>query len=193
MTSAKPKLMTFEEYLAYDDGTDTQYELVDGELVEMPPEAPENSELARFLFAKLLKILSFKLVAYKDTEIEVLGPRTRCRLPDLLVHSEESYAALAGATRGTITREMPPPALIIEIVSPGSTNRTRDYRYKRTEYAAREIAEYWIVDPQERQITLCKWVDGQYEDTVITGNRSLSSDIIPAFVLTADQIFAMGQ
>lgn len=28
----------------------------------------------------------------------------------------------------------------ILIVSPGLTNRTRDYRYKRTEYAARAIA-----------------------------------------------------
>lgn len=27
------KIFTFEEYLAYDDGTDTRYELVDGELV----------------------------------------------------------------------------------------------------------------------------------------------------------------
>ena len=31
----KTKLLTLEEYLVYDDGTDTRYELVDGELVEM--------------------------------------------------------------------------------------------------------------------------------------------------------------
>jgi Uma2 family endonuclease len=34
MTIAAQKL-TFEEYLAYDDGTDTRYELVDGELVPL--------------------------------------------------------------------------------------------------------------------------------------------------------------
>lgn len=28
-----PVKLTFEEYLAYDDGTDNRYELVDGELV----------------------------------------------------------------------------------------------------------------------------------------------------------------
>ncbi|NJL23339.1 MAG: Uma2 family endonuclease, partial [Leptolyngbyaceae cyanobacterium SM1_3_5] len=38
MTQATRKL-TFEEYLAYDDGTDTRYELVDGVLVEMPTES----------------------------------------------------------------------------------------------------------------------------------------------------------
>jgi len=29
------KKLTFEEYLAYNDGTDTRYELVDGNLVPM--------------------------------------------------------------------------------------------------------------------------------------------------------------
>ena len=35
MTTATP-LLTREEYLAYDDGTDIRYELVDGKLVTMP-------------------------------------------------------------------------------------------------------------------------------------------------------------
>lgn len=32
-TQHPTKLLTFEEFLAYDDRTDTRYELVDGELV----------------------------------------------------------------------------------------------------------------------------------------------------------------
>jgi Uma2 family endonuclease len=66
-------------------------------------------------------------------------------LPDLVVHTEESQAALSGSSRNTLTHNMPHPALVIEVVSPGTQNRIRDYRYKRTEYAARGIAEYWIV------------------------------------------------
>jgi Uma2 family endonuclease len=31
--------LTFEEYLNHDDGTDTPYELVAGELIAMPPRA----------------------------------------------------------------------------------------------------------------------------------------------------------
>lgn len=190
-TEPKNKLLTFEEYLAYDDGTDTRYELVDGELVAMPPEAPENSALGRFLFFELAKHVPLAWLAYKDTEIEVSGRRAKCRLPDLLVHTEESYVALVGATRGTITRDMPPPALVIEIVSPGAANHDRDYRYKRTEYAARGISEYWIVDPEERQITVCKWINGLYEDTVIREDEQVKSDVVPSFELSANQIFAM--
>jgi Uma2 family endonuclease len=192
-TAHKPKLLTFEEYLAYDDGTDTRYELVDGELVEMPPESPINSDLARNLLFELAKHVPIALLAHKDTEIEVTGRRAKCRLPDLLVHTEESKTALTGMTRATITRDMPPPALVIEIVSPGAENRARDYRYKRTEYAARGIAEYWIIDPEEHRITVCKWVEGQYEDQVHTGDSRIQSDFIPAFDLTAEQILALGQ
>ena len=37
MTTALERLYTFEEYLNYDDGTDTRYELEDGRLLAMPP------------------------------------------------------------------------------------------------------------------------------------------------------------
>lgn len=189
--AATQKLLTMEEYLAYDDGTDTRYELVDGEVVEMPPESPENCDLAGFLFAELLKFFPFYLIAHKDIEIEVTGRRAKCRLPDLVVHTEESKAALTGSILNTITRDMPPPALVIEVVSPGAANRARDYRYKRTEYAARGIAEYWIVDPETQQITICKWVDGQYEDTVFTGASRLESNVVPTWELTVDRVFAI--
>jgi Uma2 family endonuclease len=191
--STASKLLTFAEYLDYEDGADTRYELVDGELVEMPTESPGNNQIARGLFLELAKLFPIALLAYKDTEIEVSGRRATCRVPDLLVHTEESSAALSGASRSIITRDMPPPALVVEIVSPGFTNRNRDYRYKRTEYAARGIAEYWIVDPEERRITVCRWVDGQYEDKVFMGETRIESLVVTAFELTADRVFAFCQ
>lgn len=192
MTSTlSPKtLLTFEDYLAYDDGTDTRYELVDGELVAMPPESHRNNAIARRLWAALLQHLSLDRLAYKDTEVEVMGRRARCRIPDLLVHSEESLLAIQDQPRATLTRDMPPPALVVEVVSPGEANRSRDYRHKRTEYAARGIAEYWIVDPETHQVTICQWVDGQYEDTVFQGDEALQSTVVSQIALTVDQLFA---
>lgn len=183
-------LLTAEAYLAHNDETDTRYELVDGELVEMPPESPENQTIARFLLVQLLQHFSLQHVVY-NTEIEVSGRLARYRIPDLLVHSEDSLAALRGATRATLSRDMPPPVLVIEVVSPGEVNRNRDYRYKHTEYAARAIAEYWIIDPETRQVTVCEWVEGQYEDRVFEGDRAISSKVVPALQLTASQLFAV--
>lgn len=85
---------------------------------------------------------------------------------------------------------MPPPALVIEVVSPGQVNRDRDYRYKHTEYAARGIAEYWIVDPETGQITVCQWVNGRYEDRVYEGSAQIQSTVVPYVALTPDELFA---
>jgi Uma2 family endonuclease len=186
------KLLTMEDYLAYDDGTDTRYELVDGELVEMPVESQINASIAKYLFVEFTKHLSIALIAW-NTEIEVSGRRAKCRLPDLIVHSEESYAALVGTKRAILLRDMPPPSLVVEVVSPGTENHDRDYRYKRTEYAARGITEYWIIDPEIEQITLCLWVNGQYEDTVYVGDAEIVSTVVPSFNLSPAQIFAFGQ
>jgi Uma2 family endonuclease len=187
-TVSLPSPLTFEDYLAHDDGTDRRYELVDGVLVEMPPERDENLGIARTLLLELIKHLPVDRVVW-GTEIEVTGRRATARIPDLLVHSEESKAAVASAPRATVTRDMPPPALVVEVVSPGQANRERDYRYKHTEYAARGIAEYWIVDPETRQVTLCQWVSGQYEDQVYSGDEILQSAVVPGFGLSPAKIF----
>ena len=187
--ATETQVLTFKDYLRHDDGTDKRYELVNGVLVEMPPESDENLSIARKLLLELIKHIPPDWVVW-GTEIEVTGRRATARIPDLLVHSEASKAALAGTTRATITRDMPPPALVVEVVSPGQANRERDYRYKHTEYGARGIAEYWIVDPETRQVTLCLWVNGQYEDRVYSGVEPLLSTMVPGFGLTVAEIFA---
>jgi len=188
--SLKTQFLSAEEFLSLENAADTRYELVDGVLVKMPPESDENNDIAKRLLFELAKYFSVSLIAYKDTEIQVTGRRAGFRIPDLLVHSEGSKAALAGKNRATLTLDMPPPDLVIEVVSPGKVNRDRDYRYKHTEYAARQIPEYWIIDPEERKVTVCQWIDGKYEDAVYAQNEAIQSALIAELALTVDAIFA---
>lgn len=122
---------TLAEYLTYSDSTDRRYELVNGELREMPPEWDFNNQIASYLFAQLLKVVSSRLIRCKGIEIVVGGVRATTRVPDLMVLSEELRLALRQLRRGTITLDMPPPVLVVEVVSPGKENEDRDYRYKR--------------------------------------------------------------
>jgi Uma2 family endonuclease len=46
MASSAPKLMTIAEFLDWDDGTDRQYQLVDGMPVMMAPATEAHGELA---------------------------------------------------------------------------------------------------------------------------------------------------
>jgi Uma2 family endonuclease len=185
MTIATQK-MTLEEFLAYDDGTDNSYELENGELINMPAESDVNQRIASFLFAFLLGlgIPSYRLRI--GTEVAVSGSRVSVRIPDLLVLSEELAAEMKGTTRSIVLMDMPPPLLAVEVVSPKQENR--DYRYKRTEYAARGIAEYWIVDPIERKVTILEWVEGLYEEQVFTGDNLIVSTVLDNLELTVDRV-----
>jgi Uma2 family endonuclease len=178
--------MTLEEYLSYDDGTDTRYELENGELIAMPAESDLNQRIASFLFALFLQlgIPSYRLRI--GLEIAVSGSRISVRLPDLVVLSEDLAIALEGASRSIVLMDMPPPALVIEVVSPNQEKR--DYRHKRSEYAARGISEYWIVDPLQQQVTILEWVDGFYEEQVFKGNDEISSPLLGQLTVAATEI-----
>lgn len=184
-----PQNLTLEQYLNYDDGTDTHYELVNGELRPMPPEPPLNRNIGRIIFAELLKVVPIVWLSYNEYEIVVSSPAPTIRRPDLMILGEPCYAALKNSTRGTITLEMPAPLLVIEVVSPGPVNRIRDYQDKYTEYAVRGISEYWIVDPEVQKITICQLVKGVYKDTVISENQTLTSNVLPALNLSSKQLF----
>lgn len=188
MITITSQKMTLEEYLNYDDGTDTRYELVNGELVVMPPESEFNRRIAMFLLVCFSQqgIPPYRLTM--KTELVVSGSRATTRFPDLMVLSEELATALEGASRSTVMMDMPPPLLVVEVVSPGKKNIDRDYRYKRSEYAARGIAEYWIVDPIEGRVTVLEWVEGLYEEQVFQGNERIVSPILPNLDLTSEQV-----
>lgn len=183
--------MTLEEYLNYDDGTDTRYELVNGELIAMPTESDLNNRIASFLFAYFLQIGIPYYRLRMGAQVAVSGARATAREPDLLVLSEETAVALEGTTHCLITHDMPPPLLAVEVVSP--KQEARDYRHKRTEYAGRQIPEYWIVDPIAQKVTILEWVDGLYEEQVYQGDAALQSPVLTSLNLTAAKVLVAGR
>jgi Uma2 family endonuclease len=184
MTIATQK-MTLEEFLAYDDGTDYLYELEQGELV-LILESEINRRIEMFLLAYFVRlgIPSYRLTM--KTEIAVSGARVSVRVPDLVVLSEELATELEGASRSIILMDMAPPSLVVEVVSPNQQNR--DYRYKRSEYGARGIPEYWIVDPIDRKVTILEWVEGLYEERVCTGEDAIVSPLLGELDITAIRV-----
>ncbi|MCS6815697.1 MAG: Uma2 family endonuclease, partial [Cyanobacteria bacterium] len=138
-TSTTPLPMTLEEYLNYDDGTETRYELVDGVLVEMGAESTINTQIAVFLLLYFSQLgVPSDCLGIKQ-KIAVTSITVTAREPDLIIHSEASAQAIAGSPQAILRPEQPNPLLVIEVVSPGdeeSDNYRRDYIEKRQEYAA---------------------------------------------------------
>ena len=91
MTQAKPKLTTFADYLAFDDGSDRRYELTYGDLIEVPPESNENVLISRALDRALSNLVGFRRVRTHQLAIEVMG-QPKNRFPDLTVLQPEHEA-----------------------------------------------------------------------------------------------------
>ncbi|MFB2880223.1 Uma2 family endonuclease [Floridanema aerugineum] len=181
------KLFTFEEYLAYDDGTDNRYELVDGRLELMNPPTFRHLLIAKFaeqIFDTEIKRLGLRWVCFREAGIRT-GWR-KSRLSDLYIVPVEQVREFLD--RSAITEI--PPLLAVEVVSPESVSR--DYRFKRSEYAALEIPEYWIVDPMKSKVTVLLWEEGLYEETVFTGNQNIVFRTFPELLLTVEQVLAAG-
>ncbi len=153
---------TYQEYLERENELEFPYELIAGEIVEMPPESYQNVQIALFLMAQIADIIGWSRVSNK-TEIVISGSKVNSRIPDVTVLSEEGLQEVVAKNTSIIDIDMLPPLLVIEIVSPGKEARDRDYRYKKVEYAARKIEHYWIVDPGEKKFTAFDLIDGIYE------------------------------
>lgn len=180
------KLMSLEEYLNYDDGTDTICELVNGELIPMPPESYQNQQVSISLLIYFSQIGIPTRLLVNQIAIAVTGGRATARIPDLTVLSEDLALELSKTNRSIILADMPPPTLVVEVVSPNQDKR--DYRYKRSEYAARQIPEYWIVDPILAKVTILELVEGLYEEQVYTAAQIIRSPQFSQFNLTAQQV-----
>jgi Uma2 family endonuclease len=196
MTQAKPKFSSFEEYLAHSDRLEGRFEFIEGELIELPPESRPNAAIANYLFLILVQAgIPFNLIYPGKCEIQVpvLEPKDPAnRFPDLVVLREEHLALTE--RRLTITIEMPPPQLVVEVVSPGKTNRDRDYLRKRSQYAAQSIPEFWLIDSKDKIITV---LELQGDDYIVFATFQASSAIVsPSFgqlPMTAEQVFAAGR
>ncbi|MGK7954704.1 MAG: Uma2 family endonuclease [Crocosphaera sp.] len=187
MIQVSEKIYSFEEYYQYNDQSDNRYELVDGRLVLMNPPTVRHFLLAKFLeinFDQLIQKKALPLICFRDA-----GVRTgwqKSRLPDVFITTKEAASELLD--QSAIFQI--PPLLIVEIVSPESV--TRDYRYKRSEYAALGVDEYWIVDPKNETITILLLEEGLYEETVYNLSDKLVSRLFSELDITVNQVLVSG-
>ncbi|WP_017297111.1 Uma2 family endonuclease [Nodosilinea nodulosa] len=198
MVQTKSNTATFADYLAYDDGTDTRYELVRGQLVAMTPPAWSHIKIARFLedtFRAEIRRLGYSWDAIRGE----IGQRTGeddSRLPDVLV--AESAALEALGDRPAVLEV--PAVLTVEIVSRSSVQD--DYLHKLAEYESLGVQEYWLVDylalgparylgtPKRPTVFIYRLVDGEYAAPRQCRDAEIvESAIFPDLKVTAQEIF----
>lgn len=119
-------------------------------------------------FAPLRLRVSEKV--YREPDILVTGPQDR--------QKGEKYPHAA--------------RLLIEVVSPGSEGRQRDYQDKRADYAGLGVPEYWIVDMQKKSVIVCQLDGDVYRDLgPFAENEVITSPLLNELRITPNQIFGV--
>jgi Uma2 family endonuclease len=186
------KTISLAEYLLlpYDR---KKTEFVDGNIVEMAEASPLHVAIITFLQQLLIehiKTHGLKLACYAGTGIEI--PRTErdnnVRDPDLVVCDQDQWRAMRHLTKAIFLQDKP-PALAIEVASPGDTDR--DTVDKRLEYALAKVPEYWIINPVNGYVLILTFdavTEAYSEIGEYRGNELISSVLFPELKVTAGSL-----
>ena len=116
MAQPAPRSWTLDEFLAFDDGTDTRYELFDGRIVAMAP----TSDIHGTLVARLALRFGTGLRPSCEVVIEagILPPE----------RADSWYEADLAVTCAGLTGQqfIAEPILVVEVLSPSSAATDRD-------------------------------------------------------------------
>ncbi|MFQ4138874.1 Uma2 family endonuclease [Nodosilinea sp. PGN35] len=183
--------LTLDEYLAYDDGSDRRYELVNGERLPISLGTGKHGAIIK----RLEKIFDAEAERGQNSwtalarTVGLQSPRSErwdtVRIPDVSVLTSEQWEALQ-EREAVIRLNEPPPLLVVEVVS--ELTKSTDYRAKRAEYSVLDIPEYWIVDPLVGKVTICLLLEGWYEATEYQGQTVVQSSTFPELALAAETI-----
>lgn len=149
-TATRTKLVTAEEFLEADLGEGT-FELVKGEIVEMPQPRPEHGAVCGNSVGMLWNYgrrTGRGYVLSNDTAI-LTG-----RDPDTVRGADVAFYTHARWPRAEVGRALPPvpPDLAVEVVSPG--NRPGALLGKISEYLKAGVLMVWVVDPARRSVVV---------------------------------------
>ena len=163
MADTATRRMTVEEFLQWEDGTDTRYELIDGVPVAMAPVSDPHGTMAGLLAGRIGQALEQRPGCFLKMDIGVRSPTRAANyyVPDLLVAC------------GPVDRdrsEIPDPVLIVEILSPST--ETTDRRQKLPDYRLiPSVGEVLLIDPRRvyaevhRRLDAERWLTDLLRDS----------------------------
>jgi Uma2 family endonuclease len=111
----QPQQMTVAEFLEYDDGTDTRYELIEGQLVAMNPPATRHVQICQNISGALEHRLRPPCRVYASAPgVAIDEAGTTWRVPDLLVTCVRPAKGFFLA-----------PRVVVEVLSPSTEKEDR--------------------------------------------------------------------
>jgi Uma2 family endonuclease len=183
MTTVRPGTrLTLAEYRTLEETEGGVWELVDGELFQMPP----ATGVHQFLMDFLVTMINNLMRAVQPTpglafsNIGLALSDLYAPTPDIIYLRYENLRLInSGYVEGI-------PDLVVEILS---SERNRDLVMKRNLYAGAGIPEYWTLDPANDVLTVLELSGNEYVERTLGRDDTLTTATIPGFALPLEQLF----
>ena len=165
---------------------DLKVEFIKDAIYIQSPASLIHDEIFLNIIVKIRSYIEHKVLG------KVLGSRFPIRLidgrraePDILFLSKQNIE------QGKLTETLfeGRPTWIIEIISP--TYRDHDTKTKREEYRNLNVEEYWIIDPEKKNIEIINFENSKEirTKTVSKGKLSPRIETLEEFEITLEEIF----
>lgn len=207
MYAAVTQPLTFEEFLAWDDGSGRAFELLDGIPVPLSEPNANHEDLIERLCTYLeahCQNHDLPYVARQSKQVRLKGlpgEKEKSRKADIVIFDRAEWQRMKTSS-SSAAAYVPPPG-VIEVVS---NNWKDDYLTKLAEYEDLGVLEYMIIDyaafggirfigsPKQPAITIYQLEDGEYlPGRVFRGADRIESRLFPTLPLTAAEVFAMSE
>jgi Uma2 family endonuclease len=152
-----------------------RYEFLDGTLIVSPSPSFAHQAIVAHLVALLAAYLrrhAIGGVITSPSDVEV-APNTVAQ-PDLFVVPMAEWRRLVGRGGAAPARAL---WLAVEVLSPSSVRTDR--LTKRRFYGRAGVPEYWVVDPESREIYRHVLVEGRYEVQVVAPGQECPVETLP--------------
>jgi Uma2 family endonuclease len=179
------KRLTYDDFLLFpDDGK--RHELIDGEHFVTPSPNLRHQELLGRLHLAIAMHLSTRrhLGRVFLSPFDVVFTKFDVVEPDLLFVAADQLDIL------TKQNVQGPPALVIEILSPGT--RRKDERLKRDLFERGGVREYWLVDPDDDTVRVFRREEngGLTVGQHLHRNEQLTTPLLPGLAIELGALFA---
>ena len=181
MVGPRPKIkFTYQDYRNAPE--DKRYELLDGELVVPPSPNMFHQRISIKMSSRLEYFVADEGIgSVFEAPCDVVLSDTDVVQPDILfISNERAHVITEDNVQGA-------PDLVIEILSPSTTERDRTF--KRALYARHGVKELWLVDPAARTVEVLTLGEHGFELEASYGQgRVLTSPLLEGFRLNLEEV-----
>lgn len=177
--------MSYADFLEMTENSDLRYELIDGEVYLLAsPAYAHQIAVSAFLYG-FMQWFQDKpcrvLTAPFDVTLNLSEQNINVVQPDIMVICDPERVNEKGRYEGV-------PSLVVEVLSPST--RRKDMLKKLDLYLRTGIKEYWLVDPDARQIMVYFFEEADIKEYRATGTEGrIGSMLFPGLEIEFGRVF----